>query len=142
MLTALPRKNKYFTPEMTDELNMTLRNIDSRIENHTPTDLEPKLEVRKIYNKMDWETVDSSFIAGKILVLSMIITVPEDTDISQRTAVGRTAVSVPPTVISQACRTSDNLPIRLIIENGTIYLTGSELQKDDAVNIYEEIVLV
>lgn len=139
MYAGLSRINKYFTPEMTDELNASFRQIDEKIDNYEATPLEPKLSIAFPKITSDYSMVNASFKASYLLILSLQITVDEELDISSRTQIG--TVQLPYTVISQACLTS-GFPIRMIIEDGIIYVIGNTIAAGDTINIYEELPVI
>lgn len=141
MYAGLSRINKYFTPEMTDELNASFRQIDSKIENYKATTLDPLLTLSSAPKvTSDYTLVDRSFKAGNLLILSLSITIDEELDISSKTQIA--SLSLPYMVISQACLTSNCSPVRLIIENGAVSVLGGVVSAGDTINIYEELPLI
>lgn len=140
MFAGLSRKNKYFTPDVTDELNAALKEIDEKIESHTATPLEPLLKVYSVKVTSSYEMVNNSFKAGNLLELSLQISIDEDLDISTKTEIAKCG-EIDYNVISQACLSS-GLPIKLIIENGTLYVIGSQISADDIINISEELIII
>lgn len=140
MYTGLSRKNKYFTPEMTDELNASLKEVDKQIEDHTATPLKAKLKVTPIHNSWNSNNVtERSCRIGYEFVLDATVDVA-DLEANVKTEIGNVNAAITYPVVS-TCYGKER-PYRLIIENNTIYIISNTSVENDIIDIYEPLIVL
>lgn len=139
MYTGLSRKNKYFTPEMTDELNASLKEVDEKIEEHVATPLKPKLKVTPVHNKWEGNSIDRSCRIGYEFVLDATVDV-SNISANEKTLVGRVNSALVYTVVS-TCYGKER-PYRLVIEDGNIFIVSSIDVEADTIDIYEPLIVL
>lgn len=139
MYTGLSRKNKYFTPEMTDELNASLKEVDNKIEAHTATPLKPKLKVTPVHNSWKNNAIDRSVRIGYEFVLDATVDI-ENIEANIKTEIGTINAAITYPVIS-TCYGKEK-PYRFIVENGKAYIVSSTDVDEDTVDIYEQLVVL
>lgn len=139
MYTGLPRKNKYFTPEMTDELNTSLKEVDKQIEDHVATPLKPKLKVTPVHNTWNGNAIDRSCRIGYEFVLDATVDVA-DIEAGIKTEIGTLNAAITYTVVS-TCWGKER-PYRLIIEDGRVYIVSSIDVDNDTIDIYEQLIVL
>lgn len=139
MYTGLSRKNKYFTPEMTDELNASLKEVDSKIEEHVATPLKPKLKVTPVHNRWNGNSIDRSCRIGYMFILDATVGI-SDIEANVRTEIGSINAAITYPVIS-TCFGSEK-PYRFIIENGKAYIVSSTDVEADTIDIYEPLIVL
>lgn len=139
MYTGLSRKNKYFTPEMTDELNASLKEVDNKIEEHIPTPLKPKLEVTPARNRWNGSAIDRSCRIGYMFVLDVTVDVG-NLSANEKTEIGtlNSAITYP---LVSVCWGKER-PYRLIIEDGKVYVVSSIDVENDTVDVYESLIVL
>lgn len=139
MYTGLPRKNKYFTPEMTDELNASLKEVDSKIEDHVATPLKPKLKVTPVHNSWNGNATERSCRIGYMFILDATVEV-SDLEAGVKTEIGTVNAPMTYSVVS-TCYGKEK-PYRLIIENGKVYIVSNIDVAEDTVDIYEQLLVL
>lgn len=140
MYTGLSRKNKYFTPEMTDELNASLKEVDSKIEAHVATPLKPKLKVTPVHNYWNGNNAtDRSCRIGYEFVLDATVDV-SNISANEKTLVGRVNSALVYTVVS-TCYGKER-PYRLVIEDSKVYIVSSIDVSEDVVDINENLIVL
>lgn len=139
MYTGLPRKNKYFTPEMTDELNASLKEVDSKIEAHVSTPLKPKLKVTPVHNSWNGNVIERSVRIGYEFVLDATVDI-SDIEANVRTEIGTVNAALTYTVVS-TCYGKEK-PYRLILENGKAYIVSNTDVESDTIDIYEQLLVL
>ena len=139
MYTGLPRKNKYFTPEMTDELNASLKEVDTKIESHTATPLKAKLKVTPVQNKWKGNATERSCRIGYEFVLDATVDIA-DIEAGVKTEIGTVNAALTYTVVS-TCYGKEK-PYRLVIENSKAYIVSNTAVESDTVDIYEQLLVL
>lgn len=139
MYTGLSRKNKYFTPEMTDELNASLKEVDSKIEDHVSTPLKPKLKVTPVHNKWNGNSIDRSCRIGYEFVLDATVDIA-DIEANVKTEIGSINAAITYPVIS-TCYGKEK-PYRFIIENSKAYIVSTTDVEADTIDIYEQLLVL
>lgn len=139
MYTGLPRKNKYFTPEMTDELNASLKEVDNKIEEHVATPLKAKLKVTPVHNNWNGNAIERSCRIGYEFVLDATVDIA-NVEAGVKTEIGTVNAALTYTLVS-VCYGKEK-PYRLILENGKAYIVSNTAVETDIVDIYEQLLVL
>lgn len=139
MYTGLPRKNKYFTPEMTDELNASLKEVDTKIEDHTATPLKAKLKVTPVHNSWNGNAIERSCRIGYEFVLDATVDIA-DISAGVKTEIGTVNAALTYSVVS-TCYGKER-PYRLVIEDSKVFIVSNVDVVEDTIDLYEQLLVL